>query len=160
MRNTCLLLMLLFPLLVNAQTVKVISSASTDWSGGVAGHAGTRYTFSIAFAGFDKNGLQPDTLWIGDKPTALKVKENDKGDFNTTRSTSKGKVTYTINAAIDRSTHIYSPEPYGLDHKEADAEKPPLKYKGVALLAYHYKGRISYFVIDKIITKYPPISYP
>lgn len=160
MRNTVLLILLFLPMVTYAQNVKLINSSGTDWSGGVAGHAGTRYTFTIECSGFDRSAFSLDTIWIGNDPTGIVVKVNDKTAFNTVYKAGKKGVVYTINAAVDRSFHANADDPYSNGNKTIKTTKPPVKYKGVALLAYHYKGKPSYFVIDKIITKYPSISYP
>ncbi len=160
MRRTALLILLFLPIVTYAQNVKLINSSSTDWSGGVAGHAGTRYTFTIECSGFDRAAFTLDTIWIGNDPTRLLVKVNDKTAFNTVFKAGKKGVVYTINAAVDRSFHATVEDPYGNGNKTIKTAKPPLKYKGVALLSYHYKGKPYHFVIDKITIKYPPISYP
>ena len=160
MKHAFIYLLFSLPFWVHAQHVRLVSSSSTDWSGGVAGHAGTRYTFTLAFDGVDKRELIVETIWIGNKPTPLVVKANNRADFNTVLSEGKKAITCTINAAVDRSFHVSGPDPYAVDHKKQNSAKPPLKYKGVALLEYHYKGTKGYFVINKITTKNPSISYP
>ena len=160
MRRTALLILLFLPIVTYAQNVKLINSSSTDWSGGVAGHAGTRYTFTIECSGFDRAAFTLDTIWIGNDPTRLLVKIDDKTAFNTVCKAGKKSIVYTINLAVDRSFHTSVEDPYSSGNKTIKTAKPPLKYKGVALLSYHYKGKPYHFVIDKTTIKYPPISYP
>ena len=160
MRTTILFILLLLPFWAPAQKARLIASSSTDWSGGVAGSSGTRYVFTIAFPGCNKKDIEQDTLWIGDRPTALVVKTNDAAYFNTVVTSAKKSITYTINAAVDHSRRFNSPDPYRQNTNAINPVKAPMQYNGVALLAYRYKGKRCYFTISKIITKYPDISYP
>lgn len=144
---------------VCAQSTKLISATRQDWSGGVAGHSGSRFTFSIEFSGYNEEPI-PDTIWIGKKPVPLFIKGKAKPEIvNTRRISSNETIRFIITTSIahdafgDHSPYA-SPLPREVNHTI------PIQYKGVALLSYRYKGSEKYFEIRKFSTILPPMNYP
>lgn len=142
------------PTMLNAQTVKLINSSEQQWSGGVAGKRGTRYSFVVEFAGLATEPV-PDTIWVGREPIAILTTTREQ--YANTKITRKGKsVRFEINVNTQSDDYEYN-------HPTQDARQrpgPPIKYKGIALLSYRNNNRRCYFVIGKIITHYDHISYP
>src|SRR5437868_13210429 len=74
------------------------------WSGGIAGRAGTNYSFTLETL----PGLVPDTIWI--KGTAFKVitqetQHQDGLSYNTTVAKTKTRWTYNVHIQLDRSNY-------------------------------------------------------
>jgi hypothetical protein len=158
-----LTLLLLLPLTLHAQDVKLINSTQQSWSGGIAGRRGSNYTFSISFSNY-KSEPVPDTIWIGQHPVPLIPGQNCKHTVANTRSHHKKPIiTFDISAGVshddyaDRYPHDPS-DPTG--QKKAQAEHARIPYEGVALLSYQYKGKQYFYTIPRIITNYPPVNYP
>ncbi len=144
---------------VSAQSAALINSTEGCWSGGIAGHRGCNYTFAIDVTALHTDPA-PDTLWIGDQPVRLLLKAGQAGQANM-KVTPTGKgFRYQINAGTsfdDQNWH--SPVPPGDKGPEAKP-KPPVAYSGVALFCYTSRGKRCYFVVTKIMKRYPPVSYP
>ncbi len=150
----------------NAQqlAIKTIAAACTSWSGGIAGRYGTNYNFTIEFSGYQHNLPEPDTLWIGNKCIPVILKNNATSqNYNTLRTEGSKSVRYVFNAGTnqeDEPNKIMHTDVAGDRKALAKHAKPPIKYKGVALISYTYKGATMYYVVDKIMKKYPPVNYP
>ncbi len=144
---------------VNAQKIKILSSTLQRWSGGVAGHSGSNYSFEIEFSGYHTEPV-PDTIWLDRQPRPLLVANAaDLSTANTRRKRKKNAVAYTITESTSKSEENlnYYPTPLKSEHKPAH---PPVNYKGAALLSYHYNGKQYYFEIPKIMKQLTPINYP
>ena len=153
--------LLVCPIVVQAQKVKLAASSSKSWSGGIAGRYGTNYSFTVEFSDYVKGEPKPDTLWIGNKCIPLLVKvESSPAAFNTVRTKNNGKLTFVISCVTDNRDDKQRTTPDNTIQRRVPTPVPPKKYKGVALLSYKYQGRHQYFVIDKIITVSPPVNYP
>jgi len=155
-----LLLLLLHTDVLLAQRITVVSSTIRQWSGGIAGRRGANYTFEIAFTGYPTPPI-PDTLWIGQTPIRLTLAEPKKQGTlpaNTSATRVKNGVTYRIVAGTSNNDYDdLVPDP----NKQADTKPScPVKSNGVAVLAYSFKGKTNYFIINKIKTTLEPINYP
>jgi hypothetical protein len=140
-----------------AQSVKLINSTHQRWSGGVAGRSGDRYGFTIEFSKYKKEPV-PDTLWIGKKPFAIKVGENNSfRNGNTKLTRSKNKLTLEINENITKNEYYNPNEP---PQQQPNTSQPPKQYNGVALLSYTYKGHHHYFEVSRIMNEAQAANYP
>jgi len=139
------------PGVLNAQSVKLINSTRQDWSGGVAGMHGSRYTFAIEFYDCKKEPV-PDILWIGQDAVSL----NENSSLNVKMSRKGDMVRFDINANIQKNDNSYGY--YPKENKEE--AQSPMKYRGVALLSYKYNKEQKYFVINRIMMTMEPIAYP
>ena len=156
---TCTIILL--PLFSLAQKVKLTKSSSTSWSGGIAGRYGTGYNFTVAFSDFGPTEPAPDTMWIGNKCIPLVIKVGDKPQpFNAVRTAGKKSVSYFLVGSTSWEDDPRSIDATGAKGNKQPGGAPPLKYKGVALLSYKYKGKQKYFVIEKVLDRKPPVNYP
>ena len=64
-----LALILIFPVALFAQKIKLLNSTQQDWSGGTVGRHGSYYKFNISFSQFSGQ-IKPDTIWLGQDPYA------------------------------------------------------------------------------------------
>jgi hypothetical protein len=159
------ILILVLPRLANAQKVKLITSSGTNWSGGIAGRYGTGYNFTVEFSHYAKDEPMPDIIWLENKPVPIIIKGTTSPqhpNFNTTRTEGKKRVTYTFYVGTSHGDEqpYNNPYPSGKGAKTIIKPQPPQKYGGVALVSYRYKGGQKYFVIDKVLTRNPPVNYP
>ena len=151
MRHITLVLLpfiLTCPSFLRAQKITLDGSSRQRWSGGIAGRSGENYTFTIDFTGY-KNDLAIDSLWISDEFVLL--------------TGSSAKISYRKNGLRLQLTAGISRNEYNnpsYTGKPLPSAHAPCKYKGVALLSYHYKSRQYYYSISRIITHYPQVSYP
>ena len=147
----------------SAQKVVLTNSSATHWSGGIAGRYGVGYNFTVTFSAYHRKEPAPDTLWIGNKciPLIIKTGTNPQ-PFNATRTQGKKSVAYTIFAGTSHEDDLNNVTPYPGQKKITPPPEPapPIKYSGIALLSYQYKGKQHYFVIDKIMKNNPPVNYP
>ena len=162
MKPLLLLAAILLRLVCIAQqpTVKLIASSSTSWSGGIAGRYGTSYNFTVAFPGYGHDIPEPDTFWIGQKSIPVMLKNKTGQNYNTIRAQKGNTATYTFIGGTD---NYDEDAPNGISVTKSNGTarlRAPIKYKGVALITYKYKGRVLYFTIDKIMNKNPPVNYP
>lgn len=135
--------------------MRVLRATSQSWSGGIAGRSGVNYTFLLQcpVAG---TSLHFDTLWIGNEPVPLQRIKNGGGDENTLITTNGKMTRITINARITREQEL-SP----LTNKnKINGQRPPIPYKGVALLAYKQQHSQKYLIIDRITSQLPSLSFP
>ena len=145
------------PLVVCAQTIKVLNSTQQPWSGGIAGHSGDNHTFSIRFSDCGKEPI-PDTIWLGQYPVELIVYDHDRqSNTNITHTGKTYKFDITAGTFYDEYADRY-PSPDGKPNTAPPHS--PVPYKGVAMLSYTYNGRHHYYVIPKIKTVYPTANYP
>ncbi len=150
------LFLLMYVSLAAAQTVQLENSTQKNWSGGVAGRAGTNYSFEIGFNNFDSS-LQLDTLWVTGSFFPV-IYKSTNGQTNTVKKRLKNKFVYIINVGISRDDYL-TPSLLGGSEREM-LPKPPTKIKGVALLTYRYHGKKFIFYIDRIRKTLPPANYP
>ncbi len=144
-----LLLLLMLPAASWSQTVKLIDATEQDWSGGIAGRSGTNYVFDIELKHCKKD-VQPDTIWVGQSPTALSEK-------NTTQTHTQSGLLLQIRVTIQgKNSYGHFPEPT----EPTPVVHAPCQYKGIALLSYHQDGKQYYYAIPRITKKYPHQSYP
>lgn len=144
---------------VFAGRVKVISSSSQSWSGGVAGMHGARYHFTIEFSGF-KQSPQPDTIWIGADFIRLDTTYQPSGSsMKMKNSKSKNTYTFEINANITHNESMML-NIEGPKKEKVVKPKPPIVTKGVAILSYKDGKKQSYFIVNKINDILPAIQYP
>ena len=151
-----LLVALLCACNAEAQKLTVTGAVKGSWSGGVAGHYGTRYTFTINCVQL-KGELVPDTLWLENKAFPLVAHSRFPDDNNLKCTRTKAGMILEIKAAISHDQYTGQNELSGTGKVQM---RPPVKYKGAALLSYRYGGREQYFEIKKIITNLPPVNYP
>ena len=154
-----LLILLNFPFVLYAQNVRMINSTEQSWSGGIAGRSGTNYSFVVGFSEYHQEPL-PDTLWIGEEPFKIVITDSTNGQNGNTKCIrSKKSVRFEISAGTyhDEYADRY-PKPG--NEKKPPLPHPPVKYKGVALLSYRYKGRQHYYTINRIMKVFPPVNYP
>jgi hypothetical protein len=139
----------LLPNIVTAQKIKLIASSEQHWYGGVAGHSGVNYSFTIEYAGFSQPFL-PDTIWIDHSPIALNA-------GNTKLIPAKNTARLQINVRTSKDDYA---DRYPIQGNEPKRTYHIPEYKGAALLSYHCSGRQAYFGINKIITHLPAQNYP
>ena len=160
LKFTILSISLALPAISFAQNIKLISATQQSWSGGVAGISGCRYVFIIECT--DKAAvIIPDTVWVGRQPTPLVYKSTKHPDANAIRTRKKNRVRYELRAETNNNQYPYrdqEQDPY--ETRKTTIVKVPVKYKGVALVAYKYNGKRGYFGINKLTKSLPPISYP
>lgn len=157
-------LLLSFLLLINfssrAQTVKIISASEQQWFGGAAGRSGTYNHFDIEFKGFKSTPL-PDTMWIGQEACPLIITdEKESATGNTIRFKSKKSVKFQIRVGTAHNQYAELNPPGDPNAKKIAPPKPPVKYKGVALMSYKYKGHENYITIPKYTVKPDAANYP
>ncbi len=143
-----------------SQTVKIISASEQKWAGGAAGRTGTYNHFEIEFKGF-KNEPLPDTIWIGQEAIPLVItdaKEAPTG--NTIRTKTKKSIKFQIKVGTAHNEYAELNPQVGPNEKKIALPKPPVKYKGVALLSYKNKGHETYFTIPKYTIKPDQANYP
>ncbi len=142
----------------SAQNIKLISATQRSWSGGIAGHHGENYTFIVEFTDIKKD-VVPDTIWIGNDPVPILITEgNYAQNVNTKATKTKKGIRFEINAGTAHDDYADRYAPYGKEPRKEPP--PPIKYSGVALLSYQYKGNQKYFTISKITNSLPPVNYP
>jgi hypothetical protein len=140
------------------QRVKITEATRQDWSGGIAGHHGTYYYFTIEFADTVVTPV-PDTLWIDQETKLLFAIDGTHTQDGTTKliRTKKGlKFQIRVNLAHDDYAHAGMPG--NNDHPKGT--QPHIHWKGIALLSYQYKGAQRFLEIPKIISTLPPANYP
>jgi hypothetical protein len=161
---TLLASLILLPFCTHAQRITLTSAISTDWSGGVAGRHGTSYVFVVEFSKYGAEAPLPDTLWLGNKCIPLIAKTATGGRaFNLVAAKKKQKITYTITAGTSNADDptLSVQDPFSNNSAKAlPAPKPPVAYKGVALLCYSYQGARHYYTIARILTHGDPVNYP
>lgn len=150
-----ILLALLVPASAGAQKIALHNSTRCDWSGGIAGRAGSNYTFALTVQG-TQSVFIPDTIWIGEHPIPILVDSGNHKPFNTRISVKKREMQIDISAGTVRD---YNMLPFP-DREDKEPPEPPVKYNGVALLSYRYNGRRGYFAIPRIMVNYPAVNYP
>lgn len=159
-KTTVLCILLSLPAVLFAQNIKLISATQQSWSGGIAGHSGCRYVFTIE-CDSTMPVIIPDTVWVGRQPTPLVYKSTKHPDANAIRTRKKNRVRYELRAETNNNQYPYrdqEQDPY--ETRKTTIVKPPVKYKGLALIAYKYNGKRGYFGINKLTKSLPPISYP
>ncbi len=142
-----------------AQNVRLINSTEQSWSGGIAGRHGANYNFIVEFSGYRTEPV-PDTVWIGKTPYPVITDNNNQYNVNTKRVAGKRGVQFSIAVGVARDDYAEQLPTPGNNEKKAPKPVPPVRYKGVALLSYKYRGEERYFEINKIFTRYPPVNYP
>jgi hypothetical protein len=143
----------------HAQKISMVSSTERHWSGGIAGHRGVNYTFSIRFEAF-RNAPEPDTIWIGNEPIPILIKGAEPNrPFNTTITRFSKSVQFDISAGTAKDDYADRYAPYS-GKKEEEKPQPPIEYHGAAMISYKVDGKKRYYVINKIMHKYPPVNYP
>ena len=152
------IVILLMPVLMRGQQVKLVNSTLTEWSGGIAGRMGNNYTFTIDFSDFGLVTPVPDTLWIEGNPVPLTCcTQPGRQGCNAQKTIMKKAIRYEITAGTSKDEYnMYGPEP----KKRRPRPGPPVQFTGVALISYQYDGKQKYFVVKRIMKQYPPINYP
>lgn len=159
LKFTILSISLALPAISFAQNIKLISATQQSWSGGVAGISGCRYVFIIECT--DKAAIVPDTVWVGEQPTPVVFKSSKSADANAASTRHRNEVRYELHAETTDNQYLdqgQEQDPHG--NRKPVKVKPPVKYKGLALIAYKYNGKRGYFGINKLTKSLPPISYP
>lgn len=155
MRKILSLVILMLPLSVRAQNVKLISSSLQRWSGGVAGHRGENYRFLVDCPTCTQD---PDfqKIWIGSIPFAFNA-----GDGNTTVKKILGNKQHRYEITV-RITHDDYAEREKVIKGEVDTLMQPLPdhYKGRVFLEYKYDCRKRFLNIKSINSYLPDINYP
>lgn len=151
-----LFLLICVPAFAHAQKVRLLNSTEQRWSGGIAGHSGVNYVFTVEFSAYIAEPM-PDTLWVGNQPILITT-VNSNEYANTKVSRTSRAVKYEIGARISHDE--YADRYPVLDGKPKDTTHAPIAYKGVALLSYKVSGKPHYFVINKIMHEYPVANYP
>ena len=146
--------------IAQSQTIKIIRSSEQHWYGGAAGRSGTYNQFEIEFKGFKTEPL-PDTIWIGQEACPLIItdaKEAPTG--NTIKTKTKKSIKILIKVGTAHNEYAELNPQVCPNEKKIVPPKPPVKYKGVALLSYKNNGHETYFSIPKYTVKPDPANYP
>ena len=144
----------------NAQTIKLLNSTRQSWGGGIAGHYGDYYTFSVAFSDYSNEPL-PVTLWVDNEPFVLTITdESTPNGGNMKRKKANGKIVFEISVSTSHDEYMEKEMLLKGENVKKKTPRPPITYKGVALLSYKYGTELKNFIIPKIIINYPPIDYP
>jgi hypothetical protein len=141
----------LVPFTVYGQKPIIRSATEQQWSGGIAGRWGVRYTFSIQFTDIKETPI-PDTIWIGNDAIPLTTITHPGMQHNTVVTNNKKGHIWTITVGTSH------------DDRRTPGDDAPERlcpiYRGVALLRYTYRGSHSSLAVKKITTHYPSLSYP
>jgi hypothetical protein len=132
-----------------AQNATVRSATEQQWSGGIAGRWGVRYTFKITFPADQKP--TPDTIWVGRDAIALVI-SHPGTEGNTIVTKRNNGITWNIAVSIAHDNR-YQP-----GNNEAAAHLP--RYQGVALLLYTSAAIHRTLTVKTFTTRYPSLSYP
>ncbi len=145
---------------VFAQQVRVITCTEQDWAGGIAGHSGANYTFTIEFTGYTQEP-QPLAIWIGSDVFQLTTGDSTTLGNTSIQQLAKGKkmrVKITVGTFHDEYADRYELLWGGQQKKEPP--KPPIAFNGKALLVYAYRGQTKYLEIKKIMDMLPRMDLP
>lgn len=140
------MILMLLPVVGMGQPIKLSASTKQNWSGGVAGMRGSR--FHIVLTSHEQ--LQFTHLWADGRSIEL---QEENGGIKVSRK--GGQNIYTINTNISYG-RIVRP---GDETRGQAGSEPPIAYRGAALLAYKWRGRVCYYAI-KEMRSLPPLSYP
>ncbi len=158
-RYTLILLSIFSYCVCNAQNIKLNTATHQGWSGGIAGRYGDNYSFTILYSG-NKEEPKLDKIWIGDIPFNLVIIDSAELYGNVKRTKRTNSWEYTITVGTSHDEYAEKNFPKNSNEKKEKQPKPPIKYSGVALISYHYKGEEKYFIINKILKEFEPINYP
>ena len=154
MRTVIVAVQLLTAFFAQAQQTKTIEATRQDWSGGNAGRHGSNYRFVVRFEGITPT-IQPDTLWIDGEAIALENSRDRSGSYKISERGGRTYCEIAVRIARNEYHHLYGP-----DGRKQPKARPPINYKGVALLRYKKNGQADYYVIEKILKHAPPVNYP
>ncbi len=158
-KYTILLLFCFFYNVSNAQTIKLTEATHQGWSGGNAGRYGAKYYFTILCKDF-KEEPKLDKIWIENSQFNLVVRDSIEIYGNVKRSKRNNTLQYTITVGTSHDEYAEKNFPKNNSQKQEKEPKPPIKFSGLALISYHYKGVEKYFIINKTLTELEPINYP
>lgn len=117
----------------NAVHFKVELATVVHWSGGIAGTGGNRYSITLSWPG-NSPGFSTDSVWVNDHKLAIHF-------------------TYVKQeGASARQQHLfYFDESYnrGVFNYVEKVEKPPVAFKGVALIRYTTGKKARYIRVPK-----------
>lgn len=123
-------------LLINVCSNKhftILSATSESWvAGAKTGGSGVDYTFKIVVK--TSKGLKFDSMWVDNKAIkvqAVKGTVYDPKSVFVLNDTIKLKATYKVEA-------------------NPSTQKPPIEYKGAALIRYFVGGKKNYQVVEKL----------
>ena len=146
-------ILLLASCVVQKETGTLIDATQQDWSGGIPGHYGSSYNFTIEFPTI-KTTPVPDTVWINGHFFKL----DTAGNVTMKISRSAGKITYYIKVGFSIND---MQNPAASQGKDPSLKPAPRKYKGAALISYHQENssKREYYIVPeiKIMT---PVNYP
>jgi len=132
---------------------EIINATSQDWFGGrkEAGK-GTYYELTIVPT-VESEKLSFDKIWIGEKYFNISCYQKGRRVKNDTFGAGD-TVTITINDS-------FAPKPMPFVEEEGYEQdpKPPVSYKGSALLSFVYKSKRKYKIIENF-TKLENLNYP
>lgn len=145
MKTLLLVLLSLFIFKCNTPTFEFISAIKQQYAGGTrSSGVGTNYDF-VLLAKQKSSVLQIDQLWIGEKYFDITVSKHFQaqpkdGFLKNDTIFFSVKIHFNANENGDLIPLIYDP----------NAPKPPIKYKGKALIGYKFKGKRKYKTVQKI----------
>ena len=151
---------ILLPFCANAQQVKLVNSTEQRWAGGIAGHRGENYTFTIEFSDFTSEP-KPLTLWVGNDVFELVTKDSLVQSNTKIKRMKSGKILrwdIVVRASHDDYADRYPVQ--GPDDTKKSKPKPPRPFKGKALLVYNYESKTQFYEVTKIMTNLPQLNYP
>ncbi len=161
MRLTFLFItLLLYQCMGYTQTLKLNGATELDWAGGIAGHTGENYTFEIEFINCQEEPI-PIMIWIGKYAIKLTI-DDSIANNNTIINHKKGTGIYNYVIKVGTFHNEYA-QREGMPTEDElldKVDKPPIAYKGKALLSYSYQGRYHTYIIPEIITHLPNIDAP
>jgi hypothetical protein len=147
-----LLLLLLICMQGKGQNLQLKRAELQEWSGGIAGRHGKNYVFALSFSGSAK--IIPDSLWIDGQSINVSA-DNSSGNtqVHITTTGGQGKKNWIIYLKLS----FDSP---GINTVSSVVIKPPVAYKGIALMRYKQAGAARYLEIKKITSQLPTVNYP
>jgi len=130
---------------------EVSSATSQGWAGGAAGSgSGVNYIFNVVLKKDTK--LEFDSVWITGYDTVgiSTTQQNGKGE-----KLKKGS-SLTVNASQYFPGEVDRYNGYSFEKK---VSKPPVDFKGAALLRFFVNGNIYYYAVENM-QNLAPIAYP
>jgi len=132
-----------------AQQIKFLNATEQHWIGGVCCNYGINYVIYLESTD-TINFIHIDTVWIGEKFYAEKLKNN----LTNYKNVRKGKTTYRITASSIWDSNTAKGEEF---IEQKSSIKPP-KHKGKACLIY-YSGKERKIISVPKFTKLGTVVY-
>lgn len=135
--------------------VKLVEGSRQEWSGGVAGRAGSKFHFIISST-YNAQVFVPDSVRIGNTSYKVVIKSEgiSQAASNCQVSEANGLNLYTFRFNHDRSVYRFKESP-----SEDQKTMPMEKKDSPVVLIYILKGKRKQMELKGFVTK-PPIYYP